>query len=750
MAIQFTCLTCRTVCSVGDELRGKLARCPNCKTTLVVPGAAMPPPQAPRPGSAEPAGRPGRLGAPPPRAEVTARPAVVRVDPIPNQPPRVVRPATPTLPGRFFVPLLAAVGAGAFGFVLLTCGVGVFFFWRAGPADSGAVSKQDLPGRTQVPPGPAPAKIEPATVRKVKDATVYLRVRRPNDEIAQGSGFFCLEPGVVVTNAHVLGMLRADARPPREVDVVVRSGEANELTLTGSVVAVDRPNDLAVLRVIGDASRLPAPLPVDSAEMLTETQSVYVFGFPLGAKLGKNITVSESSVTSLRRDGTGALAQVQVNGGMQPGNSGGPVTDSRGAVVGVAVAIIEGTQINFAVPGDCVVRLLDGKCDGIDLGSPYRGDGNAVLLPVKLNLLDPLGRVRDVKLEVWAGRAATSRPPAMGPGDGPRTSYPVTLTDGVGTAAVPLPARQPGQAVWLQPVFVNALGARQWDTATVVSEDAQVVLERKETLIQFKAPDGAIERTVQLNSAVTLSVYRGQTKSGVLSQKMEGNALESLGPDARGLGTFVRLTIGKCAFTREAAGQTFAPPAQAPALLAQYSPTFLVDASHTCKERGIRNFRILSPDVRDTVERMYETVCNTFEATTLPVPGRVVRPGEQWQAQVPMFVIREGRRQIMELHLTCTYDGVRSVGGRNDAAVTLAGEARSRGGRPEVLGTVKGNALIDVDRGFLTLVRLSVDSEVEDEDEGVRVLVSHESVVRRTEGNTQGITPARTNQPGGR
>ena len=43
----------------------------------------------------------------------------------------------------------------------------------------------------------------------------------------------------------------------------------------------------------------------------------------------------------------GLLSKVQVNGGMQPGNSGGPVVDPHGNVIGVAVSIIEGTQINF-------------------------------------------------------------------------------------------------------------------------------------------------------------------------------------------------------------------------------------------------------------------------------------------------------------------------------------------------------------------------------------------------------------------
>jgi S1-C subfamily serine protease len=61
-----------------------------------------------------------------------------------------------------------------------------------------------------------------------------------------------------------------------------------------------------------------------------------VFGFPFGKQLGKNITVSKTSVSSLRKKPNGTLQDIQVNGGMHPGNSGGPVVDAMGQVVGVA------------------------------------------------------------------------------------------------------------------------------------------------------------------------------------------------------------------------------------------------------------------------------------------------------------------------------------------------------------------------------------------------------------------------------
>ena len=314
--------------------------------------------------------------------------------------------------------VLALVGGGGLLLVLL-CGGLFFVAFRAtsvpameppqaiddpGPAPP-LIVQGPPPG--QVPFGPAPAQIDPATVTKVKNATVYLRVQLPNGDVAEGSGFLCLQPGIIVTNAHVLGMLRSDAAAPRTVEVVVHSGEANELKTTASVLAVDRSNDLAVLRAALDAARLPGPLLPDTAENLIETQKVYVFGFPFGAGLGKNITVSESSVSSLRRPG-GFLQRIQVNGGMNPGNSGGPVCDVRGVVVGVSVSIIQGTQINFAIPGDFVLQLLAGKFAGSEAGLLYRFDGK-LLLPLKVASLDPLGRIRSGTVEVWAGNPGPSR-----------------------------------------------------------------------------------------------------------------------------------------------------------------------------------------------------------------------------------------------------------------------------------------------------------------------------------------------------
>ena len=108
--------------------------------------------------------------------------------------------------------------------------------------------------------------IDPAALKKVKDSTVYLQVTLPDGSVVQGTGFVIGSP-LILTNAHVLGMLDADSRPPQKISVVFRSGESDSRTVPGIVRGVDRESDLGVVRV--DPKDLPPALqlgPTNAAE----------------------------------------------------------------------------------------------------------------------------------------------------------------------------------------------------------------------------------------------------------------------------------------------------------------------------------------------------------------------------------------------------------------------------------------------------------------------------------------------------
>jgi S1-C subfamily serine protease len=196
----------------------------------------------------------------------------------------------------------------------------------------------------------------------VKASTVYIRVHSKSG-LSSGSGFFAGKDGYLVTNSHVVGFEPGKVDLPQRVQVVVDSGEPTQRTFDHPkvrLVALDVENDLALLWVDGrgESKALPRPLSFGRSGALVETQDVFIFGYPLGEKLGLNISVNKSTVSALRKDKTGSIEVVQVGGGMHPGNSGGPVTDRGGAVIGVSVAGILGTQINFAIPAEITDKFV--------------------------------------------------------------------------------------------------------------------------------------------------------------------------------------------------------------------------------------------------------------------------------------------------------------------------------------------------------------------------------------------------------
>jgi tetratricopeptide (TPR) repeat protein len=605
----------------------------------------------------------------------------------------------------------------------------------------------DTPG-IEVPPGPAPAAIDKDRAHKVKQATAYLRVRLADGNTVEGSGFFAVQPGLVLTNAHVLGMLSPGSATPAEVRVVVHSGEAEEFTLPAEVLNVDRDNDLGVLRVKGRAARLPPPLPVDTTAELALVQKVYIFGFPFGTSLGKDITASESSVSSIRKEG-GIATQLQVNGGMHRGNSGGPVVDSRGVVVGVAVSAIRGTQINFAVPGDRVLDLLRGRVARTQHGEAFL-DKDQAKLPVRLSCLDPLQRIRTVKLDIWAGKPAPVRAPSLTEpkpvaGDGPRRAVVVNYRDGTGQVDVPIPSLAAGQVLWIQPVLTDSGDATHWGSAVVYSPSDLPPLERKEALITENFERQG-QRTIKLTASVTAHVSKG-TKQTLYRDSMEVEALETAQKEARG----GRLSLfpGARKFTiTDMNGKVHPLTPDAQALLRGRSMTFHVDPQGALLQRTVP---VLTPnfalELREDFEDLVHKIANSYEMTCLPVPNRKIQAQESWEARVPLILTYQGRNQrIVDMLLTCTYEGTRVQRGQTYAVVTLSGTVKGRKPDQRSAGIVTGKAHFALDDGYLALANIKVESESGDDD--LTLMHSFEMSMTRVPGNNTGIIAAPVAVPG--
>jgi S1-C subfamily serine protease len=207
---------------------------------------------------------------------------------------------------------------------------------------------------TTAAPAPSPSEAEAldaysrTIVRVVDDvgpAVISISRSGPPGQSGAGSGVVFAPDGYILTNAHV-------AAGAHQLDVGFTDGSTSRADLVG----IDHATDLAVVRA-GDALR-SAPLGDSSA--LRVGQLVVAIGNPLGF----SSTVSAGVVSALgrtmrARDGRAMEGIIQSDVALNPGNSGGPLVDSRGRVVGINTAIIMGAQgISFSVPIDTAKWVL--------------------------------------------------------------------------------------------------------------------------------------------------------------------------------------------------------------------------------------------------------------------------------------------------------------------------------------------------------------------------------------------------------
>ncbi len=201
-----------------------------------------------------------------------------------------------------------------------------------------------------------------------------------------------------------------------DVTVVFRSGSTQEESVHGELVAIDPDEDLAIVKASG-VKRMPKPISYLHESKLTETMPIYTFGFPLGEELATSkrspaITVGKGSVSSLRMDDDGNLAVVQLDAALNHGNSGGPVVDSQGRLVGVAVARIEehdSVNISLAIPSQSVSRLLQGRVGKVTFATVRDKDDN-VNIRVTAALVDPLKRIKAAEFEYLSAKTLAEKP----------------------------------------------------------------------------------------------------------------------------------------------------------------------------------------------------------------------------------------------------------------------------------------------------------------------------------------------------
>lgn len=188
-----------------------------------------------------------------------------------------------------------------------------------------------------------------------------------NQEIGNGSGFLVSEDGYIVTNRHVVDDKEAS------YTVTLNDGKKH----SAKIIAVDQVYDVAVIKIEGNG--YPTVTLGDSSKIELGA-TVIAIGNALGQF--KN-TVSVGVVSGLSRsitagDGNGKSEQleqvIQTDAAINPGNSGGPLLNLNGEVIGINVAVAQGSQsIGFALPINSIKGIISSVKSTGKIVRPYLG-----------------------------------------------------------------------------------------------------------------------------------------------------------------------------------------------------------------------------------------------------------------------------------------------------------------------------------------------------------------------------------------
>ena len=258
-----------------------------------------------------------------------------------------------------------------------------------------------------------PGAVSAQRARASADATVFIRligtvhaaiddggIKRTVDvervEIGTGSGFIISPHGYVVTNAHVVESTEPlrltkglkSATITFRVSAVNVCFTAETMAARGlpvpcadaSVAGADRDRDLAILFLNG-STNLPY-LPLGDSDVVVAGLPVEALGYPFGreVEIGKvgaasdlvpDVSATPGAVSALRGSDAGERRYLQITNGVNPGNSGGPVVNRDGFVVGVVHSkLSKADAIGFAIPINEVKDFVD--TIGLDQAMPVR------------------------------------------------------------------------------------------------------------------------------------------------------------------------------------------------------------------------------------------------------------------------------------------------------------------------------------------------------------------------------------------
>ncbi len=268
------------------------------------------------------------------------------------------------------------------------------------------------------------------TVNTTRESASRFGFIIPQD--GQGSGFLVDAEGHILTNYHVV-------QDSTSISVTIANGDVLEAELAGSSHA----DDIALLKVDAEAVAGITPLKLGDSAAVKPGQMAIALGSPFGL----DNSISVGVVSGVNRSRAGALhrlitGMIQTDASLNPGNSGGPMLNSLGEVVGINTSVevspITGSiGVGFAVPINTAKDLMVQFVQGETVKRPWVGISGAALNP---NLAEVLGL--EISKGVYISTVTSGSPAekaglvAGGVGSGEASGDVITAVDGKDVASV--------------------------------------------------------------------------------------------------------------------------------------------------------------------------------------------------------------------------------------------------------------------------------------------------------------------------
>lgn len=198
-----------------------------------------------------------------------------------------------------------------------------------------------------------------------------------SSEVWTGTGF-AIGDGYVVTNSHVVDEAKI-------VNIKGVNGDMNT-KYTAEVVATDKVNDIVVLKIRDSNFKGFGVIPYGINYQVSDVgEDILVLGYPLTQALGNEIKLTNGIISS-RTGYKGEVSTYQMSAPVQPGNSGGPMFDSKGDVIGIVVAGVPGADnVGYAIKTSYLKILIEST--GLNIKLPHNNTLSTLSLAEKVKRL---------------------------------------------------------------------------------------------------------------------------------------------------------------------------------------------------------------------------------------------------------------------------------------------------------------------------------------------------------------------------